>query len=80
MLRIWGRNNSVNVQKALWCCEEMSLTYERVDAGTLIDFVEVRQGASVVQDPAIAARRLQPDRVRGILPTRRRLSGPPNCS
>ena len=33
MLVIWGRNNSVNVQKALWCCEEMSLPYRRIDAG-----------------------------------------------
>ena len=33
MLRIWGRNNSVNVQKALWCCEEIGLGYERLDAG-----------------------------------------------
>ena len=33
MLVIWGRNNSVNVQKALWCCEELSLPYQRIDAG-----------------------------------------------
>ena len=33
MLRIWGRNNSVNVQKALWCCEELGLAHERLDAG-----------------------------------------------
>jgi glutathione S-transferase len=33
MLRIWGRNNSVNVQKALWCCEELGVAYEQVDAG-----------------------------------------------
>ena len=33
MLVIWGRNNSVNVQKALWCCEEMSVEYKRIDAG-----------------------------------------------
>ena len=33
MLVIWGRNNSVNVQKALWCCEEMSVPYKRFDAG-----------------------------------------------
>jgi glutathione S-transferase len=33
MLRIWGRNNSVNVKKALWAAEELRLTYERVDAG-----------------------------------------------
>jgi glutathione S-transferase len=33
MLVIWGRDNSVNVQKVLWCCAEMALGYERIDAG-----------------------------------------------
>src|SRR5882672_6882705 len=33
MLRIWGRVNSVNVKKALWCAEELALKYDRVDAG-----------------------------------------------
>ncbi|ANN77039.1 glutathione S-transferase family protein [Bordetella flabilis] len=33
MIKIWGRVNSVNVQKVLWCCDELSLPYERVDAG-----------------------------------------------
>ena len=33
MIKIWGRVNSVNVQKVLWCCDELSLAYERVDAG-----------------------------------------------
>jgi glutathione S-transferase len=33
MLRIWGRTNSINVQKVLWCCHELSLDYERIDAG-----------------------------------------------
>jgi len=33
MLRIWGRTNSVNVKKALWCAEELGLEYERIDAG-----------------------------------------------
>ena len=33
MLRIWGRSNSVNVKKALWCVEELALPYERTDAG-----------------------------------------------
>lgn len=33
MLRIWGRNNSVNVKKALWAAEELGLTYQRIDAG-----------------------------------------------
>ena len=33
MLKIWGRTNSVNVKKALWCLEELGLQYERTDAG-----------------------------------------------
>ncbi|SAK50602.1 glutathione S-transferase-like protein [Caballeronia fortuita] len=33
MLTIWGRANSVNVQKVLWCCDELGLAYERIDAG-----------------------------------------------
>jgi glutathione S-transferase len=32
-IRIWGRSNSVNVQKVLWCLRELDLTYERIDAG-----------------------------------------------
>jgi glutathione S-transferase len=43
MLRIWGRNNSVNVQKALWCCEELGLTYERIDAGGVFGVVNTPQ-------------------------------------
>ncbi len=33
MLRIWGRANSSNVMKVLWLCEELSIPFERVDAG-----------------------------------------------
>ena len=33
MLKIWGRKNSVNVQKVLWCCEEIGVEYQRIDAG-----------------------------------------------
>lgn len=33
MLTIWGRANSINVQKVLWCCAELGLAYERIDAG-----------------------------------------------
>jgi glutathione S-transferase len=32
-LQIWGRANSVNVQKVLWCLRELDLPYERIDAG-----------------------------------------------
>ena len=30
---IWGRANSVNVQKVLWCLSELELAYERIEAG-----------------------------------------------
>ena len=33
MLKIWGRTNSINVQKVLWCCGELNLQFERIDAG-----------------------------------------------
>ncbi len=33
MFRIWGRSNSINVQKVLWCCEELDVPYNRVDVG-----------------------------------------------
>jgi glutathione S-transferase len=33
MLRIWGRTNSINVQKVLWCCHELGLDFDRIDAG-----------------------------------------------
>lgn len=32
-LKIWGRDNSNNVQKVLWTCAELGLAYDRVDAG-----------------------------------------------
>jgi glutathione S-transferase len=32
-LKIWGRANSVNVQKVLWCLRELDLSYDRIDAG-----------------------------------------------
>ncbi len=33
MLRIWGRLTSVNVQKVVWCADELGLDYERHDVG-----------------------------------------------
>ena len=33
MVQIWGRKNSYNVQKVLWCCEELEIPYQRHDAG-----------------------------------------------
>lgn len=33
VVTVWGRANSVNVQKVLWCAEEIALPYSRIDAG-----------------------------------------------
>jgi glutathione S-transferase len=33
VLTIYGRTNSVNVQKVLWCLAELALPHERIDAG-----------------------------------------------
>lgn len=33
MLKIWGRANSINVQKVLWCAAELGLEFERTDVG-----------------------------------------------
>jgi glutathione S-transferase len=33
MLRIWGRTNSINVQKVMWAVGELGLDHERVDVG-----------------------------------------------
>ena len=33
MLKIWGRTNSSNVQKVMWCVGELGLEHDREDAG-----------------------------------------------
>ena len=33
MLKIWGRLNSINVMKVMWCVDELGIEHERVDAG-----------------------------------------------
>jgi glutathione S-transferase len=33
MIKIWGRTDSSNVQKVLWCCGELGLPFERLDWG-----------------------------------------------
>jgi len=33
MLKVWGRVNSINVQKVLWTLDELQVAYQRVDAG-----------------------------------------------
>src|SRR3989440_12955595 len=33
MIKIWGRNTSVNVQKVMWAVGELELPHERIDVG-----------------------------------------------
>ena len=39
MLKLWGRINSINVQKVLWALEELKVPYERTDAGMAFGLV-----------------------------------------
>lgn len=33
MLKIWGRNTSINVQKVMWAVAELGIAHERIDVG-----------------------------------------------
>ena len=33
MIELWGRASSSNVQKVLWCCDELGVEYRRYDVG-----------------------------------------------
>src|SRR6185503_8320057 len=33
MLKIWGRNTSINVQKVMWAIAELGIAHERIDVG-----------------------------------------------
>jgi len=33
MIKIWGRTDSSNVQKVLWCCGELGIEFDRTDLG-----------------------------------------------
>ncbi len=43
MLRIWGRLSSINVQKVVWCADELGLPYERIEAGGSFGVVDTPQ-------------------------------------
>lgn len=43
MLKIWGRKNSSNVRKALWCAEELGLSYQSIDAGGAFGLLDTPQ-------------------------------------
>jgi glutathione S-transferase len=40
MLRVWGRVNSINVQKVMWTIGELGLPHERTDAGMAFGVVD----------------------------------------
>src|SRR5262249_16257594 len=40
MLKVWGRVNSINVQKVLWALEELNVPFERMDAGLAFGVVD----------------------------------------
>ncbi|MFD1695289.1 glutathione S-transferase family protein [Roseibium aestuarii] len=42
-MKIWGRINSSNVRKVLWCAEELGLSYEQIDAGGAFGVVATPQ-------------------------------------
>ena len=43
MLKVWGRKNSSNVRKVLWCAEELALPYDREEAGGAFGVVDSPQ-------------------------------------
>ena len=49
MLKIWGRNTSSNVQKAMWAISEMGLAHERIDIGG--PFGKNREPAYLAMNP-----------------------------
>ena len=38
MLKIWGRPNSHNVKKVVWCAQELDIPFERTDMGNEFGF------------------------------------------
>ncbi len=48
-MKIWGRENSTNVRKVLWCAEELGLTYEHINAGGA--FGRVNEPAYLAMNP-----------------------------
>lgn len=47
MLKVWGRVSSSNVQALMWCIGELSLAYERVDAGFIYGHVDTPEYLSI---------------------------------
>jgi len=55
MLKLWGRINSINVQKVLWTLAELNVAYERTDAG--LQFGVVNEPFYRRMNPNAACRR-----------------------
>jgi glutathione S-transferase len=49
MIKIWGRNTSVNVQKVMWAVGELGLPHERIDVGG--SFGKNREPAYLAMNP-----------------------------
>jgi glutathione S-transferase len=49
MLKILGRKNSSNVQKVLWCCDELGVSFEREDYGG--EFGKTKDAAYMAMNP-----------------------------
>jgi glutathione S-transferase len=49
MIKIWGRNNSINVQKVMWAVGELELKHERIDVGGA--FGKNREPAYLAMNP-----------------------------
>lgn len=49
MIKIWGRNTSSNVQKAMWAVGELGLAHERIDIGG--PFGKNREAAYLAMNP-----------------------------
>ena len=49
MLKIWGRANSINVQKVMWLVDELQLPHERIDIGG--PFGKNREAAYLAMNP-----------------------------
>jgi len=47
MLKVWGRASSSNVQALMWCIGELSLPYERIDAGYVYGVVDTPEYLSM---------------------------------
>ena len=59
MLKLWGRTNSLNVQKVLFCLGELGLPFERVDAG--MQFGVVKSPEYMAKNPNSVVPTLEDD-------------------